>query len=201
MNNRTLGTLGLLGAPFLLVDSMNNGLNPFQSSSVSGWLNLVYITAWICSMVALKQLGAFGEGRFGKILFGVQISFLALANGWNVYEIIVPRAGTTLYIILDLFWPLSNVCMLVSGIAILANRGLTGWQRYTPLLVGLWLPFVLLLWALFSRTQEVLLVGNLYSAVTWSLMAVAILSQPEVTGESEQELQFSQREPAFQGRG
>lgn len=197
MNNRTLGTLGLLGAPFLLVDSMNNGLNPFQSSSVSGWLNLVYITAWMCSMVALKQMGAFGEGRFGKILFGVQISFLALANGWNVYEIIAPRAGTTLYTILDLFWPLSNVCMLVSGITILANRTLTGWQRYTPFLVGLWLPFVILLWVLFSRTQEVLLVGNLYSAVTWALMAVAIITHHTNTEERKQAPVFSLGEPAF----
>ncbi|HEY1021169.1 MAG TPA: hypothetical protein VGE06_02595 [Flavisolibacter sp.] len=197
MNNRTLGTLGLLGAPFLLVDSMNNGLNPFQSSSVSGWLNLVYITAWMCSMVALKQMGAFGEGRFGKILFGVQISFLALANGWNVYEIIAPRAGTILYTILDLFWPLSNVCMLVSGITILANRTLTGWQRYTPFLVGLWLPFVILLWVLFSRTQEVLLVGNLYSAVTWALMAVAIITHHTNTEERKQAPVFSLGEPAF----
>lgn len=148
-------------------------------------------------MVALKQMGAFGEGRFGKILFGVQISFLALANGWNVYEIIAPRAGTILYTILDLFWPLSNVCMLVSGITILANRTLTGWQRYTPFLVGLWLPFVILLWVLFSRTQEVLLVGNLYSAVTWALMAVAIITHHTNTEERKQAPVFSLGEPAF----
>lgn len=197
MNTRTLASIGLFGAPFLLLDSMNNGLDPFQSSSVSGLLNLVYITAWMSSMVALKKMGAFGESRFGKILFVVQISFLALANGWNIYEIIAPRAGTTLYTILDLFWPLSNLCMLVSGITILVNRTLTGWQRYTPFLVGLWLPFVLLLWALFSRTQEVLLVGNLYSAVTWSLMAVAIQSQPEGWGKHEQKRQFFAQEPAF----
>lgn len=87
--------------------------------------------------------------------------------------------------------------MLVTGIFIAMRGRLTGWQRYTPLLVGLWLPFVLLLWALFSRTQEVLLVGNIYSAVTWSLMAVAILTQPEERGKSEQERQFFAQEPAF----
>jgi hypothetical protein len=198
MNTRTLATIGLLGAPFLLIDSMHNGLNPFQSSSVSGLLNLVYITAWMCSMVALKQLGAFGKGRFGNILFGIQMGCLTLANCWNVYEFIQPRAGTTLYTILDLFWPLSNLCMLVSGITILVNKVLTGWQRYMPLLVGLWLPFALVLWALFSRTQGVLLVGNLYSAVAWSLMAVAIQSLAETASATEQEPQFSLQKPAFE---
>lgn len=197
MNTRTLATIGLLGAPFLLIDSMRNGLDPFQTSSVSGLLNLVYITAWMCSMVALKRTGAFGEGRFGRRLFIVQMVFLALANCWNVYEFMQPRAGTTLYTILDLFWPLSNVCMLVTGITLYAKKVLTGWQRYMPLLVGLWLPFVVVLWALFSRSQGVLLVGNLYSAVTWSLMAVAINTQVERTTQPEEEPQFSMREPAF----
>ncbi|RYZ54152.1 MAG: hypothetical protein EOO14_14600 [Chitinophagaceae bacterium] len=198
MNTRTLATIGLLGAPFLLIDSMRNGLDPFQSNSVSGLLNLVYITAWMCSMAALKQVGAFGEGRFGKILFVVQMGFLALANCWNLYECIEPRAGTTLYTILDLFWPLSNLCMLVSGITIYAKKVLTGWQRYMPLLVGLWLPFAVVLWALFSRTQEVLLVGNLYSAIAWSLMAVAANTLAESSGETERAPQFSLQKPAFE---
>ncbi|NTS39936.1 hypothetical protein HRG84_03390 [Flavisolibacter sp. BT320] len=197
MNTRTLATIGLLGAPFLLIDSMRNGLDPFQSNSVSGLLNLVYITAWMCSVVALKQVGAFGEGRFGRILFAVQMAFLTLANCWNLYECIEPRAGTTLYTILDLFWPLSNLCMLVTGITIYAKNVLTGWQRLMPLLVGLWLPFVVVLWALFSRTQGVLLVGNLYSAVTWSLMAVAITSLAEPAARSEQSPQFTLQKPAF----
>ena len=186
-----------MGAPFLLVDSMNNGLNPFQTSSISGLLNLVYITAWMCSMLALRRMGAFGEGRFGRLLFGVQMLFLTLANCWNVYEFIAPHAGTTLYNILDLFWPLSNLCMLVTGIAIMANRTLAGWQRYMPLLAGLWLPFGLVFWALFSRTPEIILIVNVYSAVSWSLMAVAIITPLDGTEDNKPQAQFSWRKPAF----
>jgi hypothetical protein len=197
MNTRTLAALGLFGAPFLLLDSMNNGLNPFQSSPVSGLLNLVYISAWICSLFALKRLGAFGAGRFGNILFGVQIVFLSLANCWNIYEFISPQAGTTLYTILDLFWPLSNLCMLVSGITIAVKGVLKGWRRYAPLLVGCWLPFGLLLWGLFSRTPTVLLLINLYSALAWSFMAVATLTHRSGTEEKKAAQVFSLGEPAF----
>ncbi|HEV7332505.1 MAG TPA: hypothetical protein VGN63_15815 [Flavisolibacter sp.] len=197
MNNRTLATFALLGAPFLLVDSMNNGLNPFQTSSVSGLLNLVYITAWMCSVVVLRRMGAFGESRFGRLLFIVQMLFLTLANCWNIYEFVQPHAGTTLYTILDLFWPLSNLCMLVTGITITVKGTLTGWQRYVPLVVGLWLPFGMVLWAVFSRTPEVILAVNVYSAVSWSLLAVAIMTQLNSAGENKPQTQFSLREPAY----
>lgn len=109
MSNRTLGILGLIGAPFLLIDTVNNGLNPYQSSSISGLFNFVYMAGWMCSLVALKRRGAFGEGRFGNVLFIVQMSFLTLGNSWSLYEWIQPQANTTLFYFLDAFWPISNL--------------------------------------------------------------------------------------------
>jgi hypothetical protein len=182
MNNRTLGILGLIGAPFLLIDTANNGFRIDQSTGISGLLNFLYTTGWICSVIALNRMGAFGHKRFGKIIFWAQISCLALADCWNIYEWIQPQAQTTLYFILDAFWPIGNLCMLVSGIAIAAQGVLKSWRRYVPLAVGLWLPIALVLWAIFSRSPGMLLFSGIYSTLTWSLMAISIITSAGPTG-------------------
>ncbi|HEU4902893.1 MAG TPA: hypothetical protein VFT06_08875 [Flavisolibacter sp.] len=194
MNNRTLGILGLIGAPFLLIDTANNGFTLNQSSGISGLLNFLYTTGWMCSLIALNRMGAFGEKRFGKILFWVQMACLLLADCWNIYEWIQPRAETTLYFILDAFWPIGNLCMLVSGITIAAQGVLKGWRRYVPLAVGLWLPLGLVLWAIFSRTPGMLLIAGIYSALAWSLMAIGIITGADKAGEQQQP--SSQKGPA-----
>src|SRR5829696_5327581 len=109
MNNRTLGIIGIIGAPFLLVDVITGGFNPYSHSSQSGFFGFVYMIGWMCSLIALKRLGAFGNRSFGKAIFNFQMLLLILANGWNIYELLQPGAGTPLYTFLDLFWPISNL--------------------------------------------------------------------------------------------
>jgi hypothetical protein len=176
MNHKILGVLGLIGAPFLLLDSINGGFTVNHSSSLSGFLNFVYITGWMCSMLALKRMGAMGEKKFGKTIFVVQMCLLTLANCWNIYEWAQPYAGTRLYFFLDAFWPLSNACMLITGITIAVAGVLSGWHRYVPLVVGCWLPVGMVLWAIFSRTGGMLVAVNIYSAFAWSLMAFVIIT-------------------------
>lgn len=176
MTNRTLGILGLIGAPFLFIDTMNNGFDINQTTAYSGFYNLLYITAWMCSIIALNRMGAFGKGSFGKLIFLVQMACLTLANGWNIYEWIQPNAGTKLYLFLDAFWPISNFFMLVTGITIACLGEWRGWRRYVPLAVGCWLPLGILLWALFTRTPGVLLTLSIYSVGAWSLMALTIVT-------------------------
>lgn len=199
MNTKTLGILGLIGAPFLLIDSWNNGFHLNAGSHLSGMFNFLYITGWMCSMLALKKIGALGEGRFGKLLFVVQMSFLTLANCWNIYEWVQPGAGTRLYFILDTFWPLSNLCMFVTGITIAIKAQLQGWRRFMPLLVGCWLPIGLILWAIFSRTPTVLLILNVYSVVMWSLMAISIVTLRNQTGDDNR--RHSLKQPRFSLEG
>ena len=181
MSNRTLGIFGLIGAPFLFIDTMNNNFSVNQTNDYSGFYNLLYITGWMSSMIALNRMGAFGRSKFGKFIFLVQMLFLTLANGWNIYECIQPQAGTALYFFLDAFWPISNVFMLITGITIVYLGGLPGWRRYVPLAVGSWLPLGILLWTLFTRTPSVLLTLNIYSMLAWLLMAFSIVTFPAET--------------------
>jgi hypothetical protein len=179
MNNRILGSIGMAGAPFLLIDTVSSGFFVNSHSSLSGLYNLIYITAWFCSIVGLWRAGAFGYSKGGRWMYFIQLFFLGMANAWNTYEVIQPGAGTPLYYILDACWPLSNISMLATGITILLARRLPGWKRFVPLLVGLWLPFGLLLWAMFSRTPAVLLSVNIYSAVVWFLLGLTVFHSPD----------------------
>jgi hypothetical protein len=130
-------------------------------------------------------MGALGDRGFGKIIFILQMLFLSLANVWNLYEWIQPGAGTTLYYLLDTFWPVSNLCMFVTGITIAIKGHLKGWRRFMPLVVGCWLPIGLIAWAIFSRTPGMFLCIGIYSTLAWSLMGLSIFLQAkEIEGDS-----------------
>src|SRR5688572_11016539 len=101
MHNRKLGMIGIACAPFLFFDTLYSGFTISQPSQVSGVLNLIYMIGWVCSLIALKRMGAFGEHKAGRVIFTIQMTFLGLANGWNIYEIIRPGHGTVFYFILD----------------------------------------------------------------------------------------------------
>jgi hypothetical protein len=177
MNNRTLGILGMIGAPFLLINTIHDGFRTDAHSSYAGFFGFVYITAWMCSMIALRRMGALSGRGFGKIIFILQMICLSLANVWNLYEWIQPGAGTQLYYLLDTFWPVSNLCMFVTGITIAIKGHVKDWKRFVPLVVGCWLPIGLIAWAIFSRTPAMLLFINIYSVLAWSLMGLSIFLQ------------------------
>jgi hypothetical protein len=176
MQTKHLGIIALIGAPFLLIDTVNNGFSPYVHSSISGCFNMIYITAWICSLIALRRIGAFGEDRFSKTVFILQLVFLSLADCWNLYEILKPGHGTVIYYVLDAFWPISNLCMFVTGLVILLKGNLEGWRRIIPLLVGCWIPVSLIFWFFMGRSEAMLAISNIYSAVMWSLMAIIAIT-------------------------
>jgi hypothetical protein len=183
MSNRTLGILGMIGAPFLLISTIHDGFKTDVHSGYAGLFGFIYITAWMCSLIALRRMGALGEYGFGKIIFILQMIFLFLVNIWNLYEWIQPGAGTGLYCLLDIFWPVSNLCMFVTGITIAIKGHLKGWKRFVPLVVGCWLPAGLIAWAIFSRTPGMLLFINIYSVLAWSLMGCSIILQAREIGD------------------
>jgi hypothetical protein len=181
MNNKTLGTLALAGAPFLSLGVYLEELYPtaLHDSWFTGACGLVYISGWSCSMIAMQRLEATGKNRFGKAVLRVILAMLLLANFSNMYQLLFPQDKSMLFWTLDVFWPLSNLMMLVVGIAVVMAKGLPGWRRYVPLAVGLWLPTALLTVQLFGRTAPVFLFGSAYSVIAWTLLAVAVLTAKE----------------------
>lgn len=175
MNIRTLGFLGMAASPFLAVDFITGYVKPdhFQTP-VSGILGLIYMAGWICSTIGLYKLSATGEGFFGRLILITQLAFLFLAQLWNVYHILNPFANSFLFRFLDVFWPGSNVFMIVTGIMVIKTARLTGWKRYIPLMVGLWLPLSYLAMLIPSKLIA-LSFSSAYSVTTWFLMGLAVM--------------------------
>lgn len=179
-SNRLLGVCGMLAAPFLTFQMLSGQAADAYNTSLGGLFDLIYMLGWMCSLIGLMRLQATGFTKMGRFLIYVQIALLCVANVWNVWVIIDPTNNSTLFFILDLFWPLSNVFMLVVGIVIAIKGVLTGWRRYVVLLVGLWLPFALGLSFLLGRENHYAYYpGAAYSVFAWGLMGWMIFNSDE----------------------
>ncbi|RIV18072.1 hypothetical protein DYU11_29385 [Fibrisoma montanum] len=176
MNNKTLGVLALLGAPSMAIGIyVEDQFKPLANSWWTGVWGIVYITAWMGSMVALNRIGATGSSRFGRTLPLIMLGTLAIANVSNGWQLVAPTFKPTLFWALDMCWPLSNVLMLIYGITVIVANRLPGWQRFVPLLCGLWLPMALT--SKFWLPSELgFSLVTAYSAVAWSLLALVILT-------------------------
>lgn len=180
MNNRTLGTLGIACAPFLLLASaVSSPSSQWQNPILGATWEIFYLIGWMCSMVGLYRIEATGRGRLGKGLLLLHLFTLTLATFFSLYSALDPKANTPLFWVLDAFWPISNGLMLVVGLAVVVQAKLRGWQRYVPLAVGLWLPFALGALAVLSWAPEAQLLGGLYSAIAWSLLGFVVRSSAE----------------------
>src|SRR5438309_11726185 len=92
MNNKTLGTIALLGAPFLLLDFLLD-FRPdatYIYSFHGALFNFLYMAGWMCSIIGLLQTRTEGGGRAGQIVLFLQLACLTVAQVWNVHEMIFP---------------------------------------------------------------------------------------------------------------
>ncbi|MBD2751310.1 hypothetical protein [Spirosoma validum] len=187
MNNKLLGLFALIGAPFLCINTYIHVPDPnahvYITDSLSGFLDLLYISGWLCSMIGLRRIGAMGTDRFGRISTIAILGSLTLANLWNIYEMILPNHNTLLYYVLDSFWPISNVVMIGVGIAVIRARKLTGWKRYVPILCGLWLPITILI--SFTVGDMAFAISNGYTIIAWTLLAIIVLTSKVPADEDE----------------
>ena len=169
--NKFLGTCGMMAAPFLTFSLVSGQVANAPNTSIGGFFGLIYMLGWQCSIIGLMNLQAAGPHKRVNTLFYIQLALLTIANIWNVWVIIDPTNTSTFFFVLDLFWPLSNIFMLVLGIVIARKAALQGWRRYVVLAVGLWLPFAMATSIVFGRdTHFAYYPGALYSVIAWSAL-------------------------------
>ncbi|GAB3490372.1 hypothetical protein GCM10027341_02030 [Spirosoma knui] len=191
LNNRTLGTTGLICAPFMMISMLLMEQFPdLKKTAFDGLSGLVFMLPWMGSLVGLLRLNAAGNSLFGRWIIPANLITLTLANCWNVYNAVEPWAGTPLFWFLDAFWPISMLTMLLVGITVARAGVLQGWRRYVPLAVGLWLPVT----ALAGKLTELIVspgaaggtliamsISGIYGTVCWGLMAYLVRTTPQVS--------------------
>lgn len=163
--------VALIGAPFLFIDMLIGAKLPDFTESVpwfSGFAGLLYITGWLASMENLRQTIETSKRDFNWYAIRIVMFTLIIANISNIWAI-VSTAKPALYYIMDAGWPVSHLLMLPVAWAVIKSSILKGYQRFLPLLMGLWFPVCMLL----GKTDFSLYFGGLYSTIVWSLFAIA----------------------------
>jgi hypothetical protein len=176
MNNRLLGKIALMGAPCLCIGSIVVYSFPAMAG---GWFygvyGSMYITGWMCTMELLRRAKATGNNTFGKTILWVILGSLFLANASNVYAFFAPNNRSTLMVILDSFWPISNLLLLIVGITVIVSKGIRGWGRFVPLIAGCWFPFAMATKIWPSSMHFVFYIVATYSAIAWILLALVAI--------------------------
>ena len=171
---RILGVLGMLGSPFLFLSLAANGFRDGDSNRLGAALGLVFALGWFASILGLRILDAAGRRQPARVLLGIQLVAVALANVFQVYEFVAPGSTSALYTIIDIVgWPLDMVLLLITGIAVIVARVFEGWLRFVPLFAALWLPLAIVELPVLGPTVGGA-VGGLHTAIGWFLLGYAV---------------------------
>jgi hypothetical protein len=174
-SNKTLGIIAMICSPFLFVEMLSDHKFGLKNTPAAGIADLIYMTGWICSIMGLIRQKATGNKLWGKRLLRLNLIFLGVACIWNVWSALDPGNNSTLYRILDFFWPASNTLLFITGIVIVAQKKLTGYSRFTPVIAGFWLGFAILFSVVagFESDLSFYTIGA-YSAIAWFLLGLSI---------------------------
>jgi hypothetical protein len=178
MKNRLPAALAFIGAPFLGIEFYRNihSGDQWDISIFTSLCDILYMAGWICTMFALIRIKAAGTKNAGRIILYVQTLFLFVAASSDVVTLFQIPIPHKLFFIWDLFWPISNCMMLVTGIAIAAAGTLKGWRRWVPLVAGLWLPLTIVVKLTFP-SEYMAIIGGTYSIVLWTVLAWVAFEQ------------------------
>ena len=85
LSARTLGIIGIIGAPWLFIDFINNGLyDRFVLTSESGIRNFLFITVGPAAYSPLPNKSN-GHKTMAKNSDDYQLVLLCLSNCWNIW--------------------------------------------------------------------------------------------------------------------
>jgi hypothetical protein len=182
LSNKTLGIIAMIGAPFLFLEMCSDYKFGLANTPAAGLCDLVYMAGWMCSITGLKRQLAAGDNKHSKRLLNLNLVFLSFACIWNIWEATDPNNQTTLFRILDCFWPASNILLFITGIVIAIKGRLSGFSRYAPLIAGFWVGFAMLFGALAGGRNELsFYVTGGYSVVAWFLLGLSIYKSDNKT--------------------
>lgn len=171
-----LGLVAMVASPFFWIEAYFYG-QAMRNTSLTGVCDLIYMIGWSCSIVGLMKLNAAGNSRGGKAILLIQLVCLFIANIWNIWVIVDPLNQTTIFKILDKFWPISNCFMFITGIAVIVGKRISGFSRFVPFLAGLWLPVTVVSGMFLRGNQLSFYIMNGYSFCSFFLLGLIIFGQ------------------------
>ena len=172
MKNKLQAAISFIGAPCLAIDFYRNANAGQQWGApiLTSILDILYMAGWACTMLSFIRIQVNGTKKSAKNLLYIQLTFLIIAASSDLVTLLKIPVPENVFFYWDLFWPLSNCLMLVTGITIAIAGRLHGWRRWVPLITGLWLPVTMFV-KIYLSAQYMAYIGGTYSLILWTLMA------------------------------
>jgi hypothetical protein len=173
--HRILGTLGMIGSPFLCLSFASNGFQAGDSGKLGAALGLVFTMGWLSNIAGLLALGAAGRRLPARILLGIQMVTVTFASIFQIFEFVSPGNSSVLYTITDISWPLSMLLLFITSIVIVFARVFEGRLRFLPLVAGIWLPLGIVSQMALGEVGGGIFAG-VHSMIGWFLLGYVIYS-------------------------
>jgi len=180
---RTAGFIGMVSAGIwliaLTIEYKFQLFPPGDGSAlylVDQAIFFIAMAGYLFMLVGLWRSRAVGEGRFGGISLGIFITaisafLIGLIIGFTSYDLgsyLLPIGG-----ILQMFG------CLFTGIAVITAKKWDGWQRFAPMLQGLYYLFLFIQVAAFNQEPTQLTEG--IWQVTWFITSFALFTKSRNT--------------------
>ncbi len=136
-------------------------------------LFFIAMLGYVFLLLGLWQAKAAGEGVFGKISLGIFITGLAALLIASIVSALTNNPDFFLFPIGGMLQMLGG---LLTGIAVVTAKRWDGWQRFAPLLQGLYYLIVLILVLVIFSQPPTQLSESIWQ-VTWFLTSLALFTK------------------------
>lgn len=177
---RLSGVVGMASAGLWLIALLieyRYGLQPPGNASLiyiaDQIMFFVALAGYLVMLLGLWKSKAAGDGIFGRISLGIFIAGLvSLLIAW-LAQLIKKDPNFFFYPVGGIFQLLGG---LLTGIAVVTAKRWDGWQRFAPLIQGLY--YLLLFFLLVvSSNQSPSPIGEALWQVTWSITSLALFTK------------------------
>lgn len=181
MNTRTIQTLGALTALGGVLWGVSWIVSPSrtgENSQVEIWASGVFQLGLFALLAVMWVSAATGTGRVARSILAAEVVALVLAIAWTVpYLFDANRPTTGVLVVLDAFWPLSMVGLIVVGAMVARAARWPVPLRYLPLAASLLIPVdIAVMWAPEAVRNAVM---GVYLAVTYGLTGLAMIGRAD----------------------
>lgn len=144
MNPRTIQTLGALTATGGIVWGIAWIVSPSRegaNSPIEIWASGLFQVGLFALLAVMWVTAATGTGRVARSVLAAEIVALVLAFAWTVpYLFDANRPTTGVLVVLDAFWPLSMVGLIVVAVLVTRAKRWPAPLRFLPLAASLLIP-------------------------------------------------------------
>jgi hypothetical protein len=173
---RAFGIAVLIGgltwcATLLIAGVPEDGLN----SAVEIWGSAVFQIGLVALLATMRATDATGSTRFGRGVLNAEIIAVGLAIAWTIpFLFDANRPDNGILLVLDAFWPISMLGLVVVGVQVVRSGQWPSPARYLPLAASLLIPVDMVAMIVLDES-EALVVRALYLGLAYALLGLAIV--------------------------